>query len=490
MFTVGDVLRFVGGRLLSGDQANGTPLTGAVTDSRAVRPGQLFVAYRGESLDGHDFTADACRAGAGALLVERPVDEVCRDVPQILVTDPRGALTRLANRVLARSCVETVIGVTGSAGKTTTRELLATVLDAGYPGAVLRPTASYNTDTGLSMTILNNLDDRHRYAVLEMGAQRVGEIAALCRLAPPRIGVVTNVGGAHLEFFGSLQGVAKAKGELIEALPAGGLAVLNGDDPNVRAMVFRSRAPAVLYGVSGPADYQGELVNTTAGGMLIRWSGPSGSGEARMRAIGRHTVLNALAAIAVAEQCGMGHDAIVQGLERFAPVHSRLQIRRGPSGSLLLDDSYNANRVSMLAGLAALKELGDTGRRLAVLGDMYELGDHAEAEHRAVGVAAASSVDRLIAFGNMARWIAEGARDGGLPAHAIEVIDAPGDAAFRSEPTPRAEVAASRQALAARLATDLREGDVLLVKAARGMRLDYLVQLLAVEQLAVGSSAE
>ena len=482
MFTLADVLRFTGGVTAAGDTGE-VLLTGAATDSRAVQPGQLFVAYRGERLDGHEFAPAACAAGAGALLVERPISEACAGIPQVLVADPRAALTRLANRVLARSCIETVIGVTGSAGKTTTRELLATVLAAGYPGAVLRPTASYNTDPGLSMTILNALNDDHRYAVLEMGAQRVGEIAALCRLAPPQIGVVTNVGGAHLEFFGSLAGVATAKGELIEALPAGGLAVLNGDDPRVRAMVFRSRAPAVLYGLEGHTDYVGSIEALTPAGMLVQWRGPSGKGEARLQAIGKHNLLNALAVVAVAEQCGLTADTIRRGLEQFAPVHSRLQLRPGPSGSVVIDDSYNANRVSMLAGLATLQELGRPGKRIAVLGDMYELGEYAEDEHRAVGAAAATATDRLIAFGSMARWIAAGARDAGMAADRIQVIDAPGDAAFRAA-APPPEVAVSRRLLAAQLAGELAEGDVLLVKAARGMRLDYLVELLLGDQKA------
>ncbi|MGI8914746.1 MAG: UDP-N-acetylmuramoyl-tripeptide--D-alanyl-D-alanine ligase [Chloroflexota bacterium] len=478
MFTLSDVLRFTGGALAAGSSNADVALTGAATDSRAVLPGQLFVAYRGDRLDGHSFAPGACAAGAGALLVERVVNAGCAAVPQVLVADPRAGLARLANRILARSCVETIIGVTGSAGKTTTRELLATVLDTGYPGAVLRPAASYNTDTGLSMTILNGLVEEHRYAVLEMGAQRAGEIAALCRLAPPSIGVVTNVGGAHLEFFGSLEGVARAKGELVEALPASGLAVLNGDDPLVRAMVFRSRAPAVLYGSDGHADYDGHIDDLSAQGMAIRWRGPAGSGEARLQAIGKHNLLNALAVIAVAEQCGLATETIRRGLERFMPVHSRSQVRPGPAGSVIIDDAYNANRVSMLAGLATLAELGAAGHRLAILGDMYELGEHAEVEHRAVGAAAAQAVDRLIAFGSMARWIAEGAREAGMAADQVLFIQAPGDAAFRREAAPPPEVAASRRSLAAHLQRKLVAGDVVLVKAARGMRLDFLVALL------------
>jgi UDP-N-acetylmuramoyl-tripeptide--D-alanyl-D-alanine ligase len=481
MFTLADVVRFTGGTLTTDGADDKVLLTGATTDSRNVQPGQLFVAYRGERLDGHAFAPAACAAGAGALLVERAVGGACADVPQVLTSDPRAALSRLANRVLARSSVETVIGVTGSAGKTTTRELLATVLDAGYPGTVLRPTSSYNTDTGLSMTILNGLAEAHRYAVLEMGAQRGGEIAALCRLTQPRIGIVTNVGGAHLEFFGSLEGVAAAKGELVEALPAAGLAVLNGDDPLVRAMVFRSRAPSVLYGTNGHADYHGQIADLSPADMAIKWRGPNGGGEARMKVIGKHNLLNALAVIAVAEQCGLDSEAICRGLERFAPVHSRLQLRQGPAGSLILDDSYNANRVSVLAGLATLADLAAPPHRMAILGDMYELGDHAEIEHRAVGRAAAQAADRLIAFGSMARWIADAAAEAGMPPDHITCLAAPGDAAFRPEAVPTPDVAASRRALAAQLRRELAPGDVMLVKAARGMRLDYLVELLAGE---------
>ncbi len=480
MFTVDDIVRFTGGSIENGGlAANRLPLAGVTTDSRTVQPGQLFVAYRGERLDGHDFAPAACSGGAGALLVDHAVVGACANVPQVVVADPRSALARLANRVLARSCVETVIAVTGTAGKTTTRELLATVLDTGYPGAVLRSTASLNTDTGLAMTILNHLEGRHRYAVLEMGAQRIGEIAALCRLAPPRIGVVTNVGAAHLEFFGSLENVAVAKGELVEALPASGLAVLNGDDANVRNMVFRSRAPAVFYGLERHADYSGSVTGLSPDGMRMHWRGPGGAGESWTRLLGRHNLLNMLAVVAVAEQCAMDGPAIAEGLRRVEPVHSRLETRRGPNGSVLIDDSYNANRVSMLAGLRVLSELGKTGRRIAVLGDMYELGAFAEAEHREVGRASASAADRLIAVGSQARWVAEGALEAGMPAESVEFVDAPGDAAFRPDALPAPAVARSRQLIADELREQLGSGDIVLIKAARGMRLDYLVDLLS-----------
>lgn len=479
MLTLDDVVRFTGGAIVNVHPADRLSLAGAATDSRTVQPGQLFVAYRGERLDGHDFAPSACAAGAGALLVDHAVGGVCADVPQVVVADPRTALARLANRVLARSCVETVIAVTGTAGKTTTRELLATVLDTGYPGAVLRSTASLNTDTGLAMTILNHLEDRHRYAVFEMGAQRVGEIASLCRLAPPRIGVVTNVGAAHLEYFGSLENVALAKGELIEALPAGGLAVLNGDDANVRHMVFRSRAPAVFYGLERDADYTGSVLGLLPDGMRIRWRGPGGVGESWTRLLGRHNLLNMLAVVAVAEQCSMDGPTIAEGLRRVEPVHSRLETRRGPNGSVLIDDSYNANRVSMLAGLRVLSELGQSGRRIAVLGDMYELGGFAEAEHLEVGRAAAAAADRLVVIGSQARWVAQGALEAGMPADHVEFVEAPGDAAFRPETRPAPAVARSRQLVADELRQQLGSGDVVLIKAARGMRLDYLVDLLS-----------
>jgi UDP-N-acetylmuramoyl-tripeptide--D-alanyl-D-alanine ligase len=332
------------------------------------------------------------------------------------------------------------------------------------------------------MTILSSLAEQHRFAVLEMGAFRAGDIAALCKLAPPHVGVVTNVGGAHLESFGSLDNTAIAKGELIESLPAHGLAVLNVDDPRVRAMVFRSKAPSVLYGLGDGAQYTGAIDRLTPNGMQFHWRGPYDGDVATSQLIGRHNLRNMLAAIAVAQQCGLDRATIAAGLAAAQPVESRTQIKRAVSGSTIIDDSYNANRASMLAGLDTLRDLAPLDHRWAVLGDMYELGDHAEAEHRAVGAAAAASVGHLYAVGTLARWIAEGAIEAGMPPSRVLHLAAPGDEGFRASPIPAPAVAASRQQLATELLSRLTPADVVLVKAAHGMRLDFVVHLLQAEQ--------
>jgi UDP-N-acetylmuramoyl-tripeptide--D-alanyl-D-alanine ligase len=480
MLTVADVVHLVGGALSESlpVERSHIPICGVEIDSRRIVPGQLFIAYRGEHLDGHIFAPDAVAAGASAVLVERPLTNLPPDLPQIIVSDPRSALLRLAHRVLQRSLVEVTIGITGSAGKTTTRHIVSSLLSGAFPGQVLEPPASYNTDTGLSLTILNQLTEQHRFAVFEMAAQRMGEIAALCLLAPPTIGMVTNVGPAHLEFFGSIENIIQAKGELIEALPSSGLAVLNAEDPAVRAMVYRSAAPAVFYGLSNVADYWGNIRSQGDESMVIEWFSPAGHGRARVQLLGQHNLLNIVGAIALAERCGVSPHLISPMLEGIQPVSSRLQIIPGPQEITIIDDSYNANRLSTQAALALLAHRTSRGRRIAILGDMFELGSYAIAEHHAVGQFAAGAVDELFAVGVLAEHIAEGARAAGMLSEHVHYFPAPVDKAFRSDPAPSPDVAKPRQELVALLQEYIQPGDSILFKAGRGMRFDYLVHLL------------
>ncbi|MCL4545666.1 MAG: UDP-N-acetylmuramoyl-tripeptide--D-alanyl-D-alanine ligase [Chloroflexi bacterium] len=478
MISLEDVAQLTAGTLLvSGGQLL-EQLTGVEIDSRRILPGQLFVAYRGEHLDGHDYAGAAVAAGATALLVEHPVEGLPHPVPQVVVPQPRAALIRLANRALLRSQIDTVIGITGSAGKTTTRHIISMILSAAYPSQVLEPPASYNTDTGLSMTILNHLQPEHRFAVFEMAAQRIGEIASLCELAPPTIGLVTNVGPAHLEFFGSLANVAQAKGELIEALSASGLAVLNAEDAAVRAMVYRSPAPAAFYGFGEAADYRGRIVREDNLGMEIAWTTPTASGDAYVHLLGEHNLLNVLGALAVAERCDVPTAVARHALGSLRPVASRLQVLAGPRGTTIIDDCYNANRLSAIAGLQVLATRAKPGHRIAVLGDMFELGQYGPEEHHAVGMAAAASVDYLFTIGTLAAHIAQGAIQAGMSSARVCHISAPADQAFRRQPQPQDQVALSRQTLTEALLERLSSGDVVLFKAGRGMRLDYVIDLL------------
>ena len=425
-----------------------------VIDSRQVQPGDLFFALRGEHQDGHDFVDDALARGAAGLVVERPL-EAPPDVAVFQVSDSLSALQRLAAHWRARHDMR-VVGVTGSVGKTTCKELIAAVL--GTRWRMLKSPANLNTEIGLPLTLLE-LTPEHQRAVLEMAMYGPGEIDLLCRIARPQVGVVTNVGPVHLERLGSIDAIAAAKAELVTALPTDGVAVLNGDDPHVAAMASRTKAGVLLYGRSPQCDVRGrDLASRGLDGISFRLTYGGGSAEVEAHLPGRHHLHPALAAAAVALAEGMTLDEVAAALREARP-ELRLRVLTTPSGATILDDSYNASPQSMLAALDLLAEL--QGRRIALLGEMRELGTAEEEGHRQVGQRAAACADLVLVVGERARPLYEAARAAG-----------PAEVRFL----------ASTQEAAPILRDELQPGDYLLVKASRAVALESVVDALVAPQ--------
>ncbi|MFD0214245.1 UDP-N-acetylmuramoyl-tripeptide--D-alanyl-D-alanine ligase [Streptomyces hirsutus] len=439
------------------------PVTGPVVrDSREVVPGSLFVAFAGERVDGHDFAAAVVEAGAAAVLASRPVG-----VPAIVVEDVQSALGALARHVVRRLGA-TLVALTGSAGKTSTKDLIAQVLRRRAP-TVFTP-GSLNNEIGLPLTALTATEET-RFLVLEMGARGIGHIRYLAGLTPPKIGLVLNVGTAHIGEFGGREQIAQAKGELVESLPEDGTAVLNADDPLVRAMASRTKAKVLLFGESDEADVRAENVRLMDSGQpSFRLHTPSGASDVTMRLYGEHHVSNALAAAAVAHELGMSADEIALALSEAGSLSRwRMEVTERPDGVTVVNDAYNANPESMRAALRALAAMGNGRRTWAVLGKMAELGDEALAEHDAVGrLVVRLNVSKLVAVGGReAAWLQLGAyNEGSWGEESVHVSDA--------------------QAAVDLLRSELRQGDVVLVKASRSVGLESVAQAL----LATGTEGE
>ncbi|MEU2714023.1 UDP-N-acetylmuramoyl-tripeptide--D-alanyl-D-alanine ligase [Streptomyces sp. NPDC007205] len=432
-----------------------TQVTGPVVrDSREVEPGSLFAAFVGERVDGHDFAARVVEAGAVAVLASRPVG-----VPAIVVEDVQAALGALARHVVKRLGA-TLVALTGSAGKTSTKDLIAQVLRRKAP-TVFTP-GSLNNEIGLPLTALSATEET-RFLVLEMGARGIGHIRYLTGLTPPKIGLVLNVGTAHIGEFGGREQIAQAKGELVEGLPEDGAAILNADDPLVRAMASRTKAKVVLFGESAEADVRAENVRLTDSGQpSFRLLTPSGASDVTMRLYGEHHVSNALAAAAVAHELGMSAEEIATALSEAGTLSRwRMEVTERPDGVTIVNDAYNANPESMRAALRALAAMGKGRRTWAVLGQMAELGDEALAEHDAVGrLAVRLNVSKLVAVGGIeASWLQLGAyNEGSWGEESVHVSDA--------------------QAAIDLLRSELRPGDVVLVKASRSVGLESVAQAL------------
>lgn len=452
--TLAEFARACGGRLSGNDAA----YTDVVSDSRTLAPQQLFVALRGPRFDGHEFVGAALALGAAGALVdaEQPVR-----LAQIIVPDTQAALERAARHWRA-GFTGALVGVAGSNGKTTAKEMTAAIL--GQSGNCLATRGNLNNHIGVPLTLLR-LTPAHRFAVVEMGANRAGEVAALVSIARPTIGMITNAGAEHLEGFGSLEGVARAEGEMVAGLTAGATAVINADDEF--AGLWRALTPArvVTFGVREPADFSAAEVHTSVGseGFLtqFRLSAPAGSAAIHLAVGGAHNVANALAAAAAAASAGAGLEHIAAGLAAVRAVPGRLQFKQGASGAWLIDDSYNANPSSVRAAIEVLSSLA--GRKWLVLGDMAELGEFAEAAHSAIGeFARAHGVERLYATGSLA-------------ARAVDSFGA--GAQWYSD---AAALTAALTGALGKAAPDVR----LLIKGSRMNRLERVVDALAADSAA------
>ena len=458
MFTVADVFTALGRTPPEG--AENVEVNGVQIDSRLELTDRLFVAIRTESGDGNKFVGDAFAGGAAAAIVQEP----SREWPyarQVVVEDSVAALGKLGSH-LRRSGAAAVIGVTGSNGKTTTKEALAAALSAA--GTTVKSARSFNNELGIPIT-LAEIDSDTEFAVVEMGAQVVGEIAEYCALAVPDAGIICNVGRAHVGLFGSAENVARAKGELAESIGPGGVVVLNRDDRWSRSIRGRTSARVVWFGES-----EGEGVSALysaldglRGCRLELLSGPK-SGTIEVSAIGRHLANSFAAAVACGEALGVDFDTLMEGLGTFTPPPHRMEVSPA-GGATVLDDSYNANLNSMQYALSELANAAVDGRKIAVLGDMLELGEFTEADHRAVGPSAAF-LDELITIGDKSRMIGEAAVLSGLDPRQVFH--------YQSDLADPASTLESIGAVAGRFQNELRDGDVMLVKGSNGLGLHRL----------------
>jgi UDP-N-acetylmuramoyl-tripeptide--D-alanyl-D-alanine ligase len=462
-YTLAEVASAVRGELAAGS-ADARVLSAAI-DSRAVDAGALFFALPGERVDGHEFVAQAVTAGASGAVVSttRPRDSF-GDLPEafglIMVDDPARALARLAgwHRRLMKA---SVVGVTGSAGKTTTKDMIAAVLAESF--SVLATEGNMNNEIGLPLTLLR-LQPGHDVAVLEMAMRAPGEIAALAETARPDVGVVTNVGYAHIGLLGSQSAIADAKAELVRALPAHGFAVLNGEDPRVRAIERFAPGRSLFYGLSPECSVRAVDValsedDTSFAVALDGQAVPDV--RFTVPVPGRHNVLNGLAALAVGWRLGIEPEAMARGLASFRPSAMRMHFVKASGGFTLIDDTYNANPASVRCAIDAALQHAGQRRVIAILGDMLELGDSAAAGHAELGEYAASAgVSGLVTVGSLAALAAQGAVRAGLD--------------------PRRCRACDDNVSAARAATEMADADdVILVKGSRGMRMEQIVSALA-----------
>jgi len=467
MLTLADAIEaLTGQRIAQAEQ----PLSSVVVDSRLVTPGGMFVALRGERQDGHDFVADAFGRGAVAAIVERGLPVECQVLDTrrqpfewpvagvslplcLLVEDSLAALQRFAAFWRAKFDVR-VIGVTGSVGKTMTKEMTYAVLKRRF--RTLKSEGNYNNEIGLPLTLLQLTPD-HERVVVEMGMYDIGEIALLAEIARPVVGVVTNVGPVHLERLGTIERIAQAKAELVQALPTDGVAILNGDDPYVRPMAELTAARPFFYGLHPDCDlWASDIQSRGLEGVHFQLHYQGETIHARVPLLGRHSVHTALRATAVGLVEGESWEEIIGGLQNT--VQLRLVVVPGINGSILLDDTYNSSPASAIAALNLLDEL--EGRKIAVLGDMLELGSYEEEGHRKVGRRAMDVAAMLVAVGPRGRIIGEEALACGMP-------------------SDRVYFATDNAQAIAWLRTVVAPGDVILVKGSRGMTMEEIVAALS-----------
>jgi UDP-N-acetylmuramoyl-tripeptide--D-alanyl-D-alanine ligase len=447
------VLAATGGRRAGAD---GDPELGGVSiDSRAVTKGQLFVCLPGDRFDGHDFAEAAAASGVGALVVER---ELPVDLPQVVVSSALQALGALGQLRRRAATDALVVGVTGTNGKTGTKDLATAALGAGR--RTVGSLNSYNNAVGVPLTLLDIASDTEA-VVVELGTNAPGEIASLTALAEPELAIITNVHAGHLEGLGSLAGVRAEKACLLQGLVGRQVSVLNRDDPSYSALADLAPGEVVSYGLSAEADVRARDVRCSI--EATRFVLEDGDREVTLRHLGRHAVFNGLAALACAQVAGVDLDAAVEAMGHVPPPPGRLQFRRR-GGLFVLDDSYNANPGSLAAAAAAVAELGHPGRRVFVVGDMLELGEASHELHRAAGRALAQSFPHhLVSVGRFAKDVVAGAVEIGLD---------------RAQCQSCADVDEAREALRPLL----QSGDLVLVKASRRMALEEVVAGIALPE--------
>ncbi|MDD5167859.1 MAG: UDP-N-acetylmuramoyl-tripeptide--D-alanyl-D-alanine ligase [Syntrophales bacterium] len=451
------VIEATRGKLIRGDLQKAKAFKGVGTDSRMISPGGLFVALHGERFDGHDYLDQALEKGAGGLLVHRDDGRDRSAVPTILVDDTLVALGDIA-RDWRNSFPVTVIAVTGSSGKTTTKEMIAGIL--GQRKNVLKTQGNFNNLIGLPLTILG-LNAEHEIAVLELGTNRPGEIARLTEIAGPDIAIITNVGPAHLEGFGSMEGVWREKSDLFRSMPEGGTAVINVDDEYVRLSDSSRAKKIVTFGFGPEAEISAsDVLYDGARGASFSLTIDGIKSNVIMHVSGRHNIYNALAAAASAWAAGSPRNEIIQGLANFRPISGRTEIIPLKNGAFVINDVYNANPASVREALRTLQTLRGSGKGVAVLGDMLELGREAEARHRDIGgLLADTGIEYAYLRGRLSQATAAGAIDRGMMVGQIIRFDDP------------AEIVDS-------LIARIGPGDWILVKGSRQMKMEEVVECL------------
>jgi UDP-N-acetylmuramoyl-tripeptide--D-alanyl-D-alanine ligase len=452
--------------VVRGDLPQATVFTAIQRDARQARPGELFIALQGERFDGHDFVADAAAAGAAAAMVSRAWADAHLDapLPLLVVEDPLITLQQYAAWWRNRLPDLLLVGITGSVGKTSTKETVASVLQRA--GETYRSPGNLNTEIGLPLSLLE-VRPNHYAAVLEMGgAYAFGEIRLLCEIARPQIGVVTNIHPVHLERMGSIEAIAETKAELVDAIPEDGWAILNGDDPRVRAMAGRCKGKVLFFGLGEENDVRASGVESEGLEGTSFWLHMNGeSNRVRVPLIGGHAVELALAAIAVGHAAGLDLANMLRGLAEPG-VQVRLLVLEGPNGSQMIDDTYNASTPSVMSALGLLAVM-QPRRAIAVLGDMRELGEVTENEHITVGRRAGEVADLVVTYGDLARTIGREAlnTNGRYDAGPPEVVSFGLD---------------QQDELVEYLLQELRPGDVVLLKGSRGLQMENIVERLRV----------
>jgi UDP-N-acetylmuramoyl-tripeptide--D-alanyl-D-alanine ligase len=461
-FTLADVAAAAGTPPPSG--AADLDLSGVAVDSRAARPGVLFVAMKGARADGHDFAADAVSRGARAVLGERVPSPLPESCPVITATNPLAALTALAVSLQDRAKFR-LAAITGSSGKTTTKEFTAAILGRRF--TVEKTPGNQNSAIGFPMSIVN-LPRVPDWMVGEMGMSARGELSRLSRAFRPDVATITNVAPAHLMFFDSIDEVAQAKSEILEGLRTDGTFVANADDSRVASIAKKWSGRVIRFGRFAKADVTADHFERGETETRFRLCTPAGEASIVLPLPGTHQAVNFLAASAVAVAAGATASDCAAAAPELGPCPHRGEFRRHRSGALLYDDSYNANPASLRAALDTLSGFAAT-RRIAVLGDMRELGEDEDIWHRELGKFAAERVDRLVCVGRLARWYGEEAVDCGFPRAAIDYVASAEDAVRVLEGM-------------------LREGDVVLFKGSRAVGLDRAVEMLAAPEPRVGGA--